>query len=81
MESLNDADIFNDIFLPYAHKWSPSPNQGEGGGEGACFRIFKTQMWKPVARLWMTEDTIIYSSTEDNVHQSDAAIVMFAMFR
>ena len=56
------------------------PNQG-GGGEGACFRIFKTQMGKPVARLWMTEDTIVYSSTEDNVHQSDVAIVMFAMFR
>ena len=29
----------------------------------------------------MTEDTIVYSSTEDNVHQSDVAIVMFAMFR
>ena len=59
------------------------PNQGWGGGEGegACFRIFKTQVWKPVARLWMTEDTIIYSSTEDNVHQSNVAIVMFAMCR
>ena len=84
MESLNDADSFDDSFLPYGHKWSPSPQPGLGGGgegEGACFRIFKTQMWKQVARLWMTEDTIIYSNTEDNVHQSNVAIVMFAMCR
>ena len=26
-------------------------------------------MWKPVARLWTTEDTIFYSGTEDNIQK------------
>ena len=40
MESLNDADIFNDIFLPYGHKWSPSPQPGGGGRGGGLFSYF-----------------------------------------